>query len=167
MQTISDLKMLLLQIIEDSFQQEPNIQATQQMGVNISNAVKKDGVVIIQNQNLEIYARIMPLMVKALRTCDILEAQQKTIVIEKKELPPPEPILLPEETDTDPIEDCCSWFFENNIKYTDMLDLMKKRYLDYVVGKTATKKEAAQRLDIGATYLSKLTKSQPVVGNGD
>jgi hypothetical protein len=34
------------------------VHATQQMGVNMSNAVKREGVVIIQNQNVEVYARI-------------------------------------------------------------------------------------------------------------
>jgi hypothetical protein len=34
------------------------VHATQQMGVNMSNAVKREGVVIIQNQNIEVYARI-------------------------------------------------------------------------------------------------------------
>jgi hypothetical protein len=38
--------------------QNGDVHATQQMGVNMSNAVKREGGVIIQNQNIEVYARI-------------------------------------------------------------------------------------------------------------
>jgi hypothetical protein len=151
MQTASDLKLVLLQILEDIFQDNTNIQATQQMGVQLSNAVKREGVVIIQNQNVEIFSKMMPLMVKALKICDNLE--RPAIVLEEvKKLPPPIDI------DIDPIDDCCNWLYENNFKWSAMQDLMKARYLEFVTGKFKTKIEAAKWLGVGSTYLCKLTK---------
>ena len=54
MQMIAELKTLLLEMLESAFQ-NGEVHATQQMGVNMSNAVKREGVVIIQNQNVEVY----------------------------------------------------------------------------------------------------------------
>ena len=54
---IAELKTLLLEILESAFQ-NGDVHATQQMGVNMTNAVKREGVVIIQNQNIEVHARI-------------------------------------------------------------------------------------------------------------
>jgi hypothetical protein len=50
-------------MLESAFQ-NGDVHATQQMGVNMSNAVKREGVVIIQNQNVEVLARIIPSMVR-------------------------------------------------------------------------------------------------------
>lgn len=154
MQTASDLKLVLLQILEDIFQDNSNIQATQQMGVQLSNAVKREGVVIIQNQNIEIFSKMMPLMVKAIKICDALES--RTIVIEEvKKLP--EPIDM---NSIDPVGDCCNWLYENRFKWISMQDLMKARYLEFVMDKFKTKIEAAKWLGVGSTYLCKLSKKE-------
>jgi hypothetical protein len=158
MQTISEIKMLLLEILESAFQ-NGDVHATQQMGVNMSNAVKREGVVIIQNQNVEVYSRIMPLMVKTLKLCDAVESgwrSQAAIGLEpqQKQLPPPA-----DDDDTDPIEACCSWLYDNHIQWQDMQDLMKARYLEYVIGRFKTKTEAAKWLGVGSTYLCKLSKT--------
>ena len=158
MQAIADLKTLVLEMLEGAFQ-GGEVQATQQMGVNMSNAVKREGVVIIQNQNVEVYARIMPSMVKMLKLCDALEAGWRNQAVidlkpQQKELPPPV-----DDDDTDPIDACCSWLYDNHIKWQDMQDLMKARYLEYVVGRFRTKTEAARWLGVGSTYLCKLTKT--------
>jgi len=160
MQTIAEIKMLLLEILESAFQ-NGDVHATQQMGVNMSNSVKREGVVIIQNQNVEVYSRIMPLMVKTLKLCDAVEScgrRQAPIELppQQKQLPPPA-----EDDDTDPIEACCSWLYENHVTWQDMQDLMKARYLEYVIGRFKTKTEAAKRLGVGSTYLCKLSKTTP------
>jgi hypothetical protein len=158
MEAIADLKALVLEMLEGAFQ-SGDVQATQQMGVNMSNAVKREGVVIIQNQNVEVYARIMPSMVKMLKLCDALESNwhsQAVIEIEpqQKELPPPA-----DDEDTDPIEACCAWLYENHINWQDMQELVKARYLEYVMGRFRTKNEAAKWLGVGSTYLCKLSKT--------
>jgi hypothetical protein len=158
MQAIADLKALVLEMLEGAFQ-GGDVHATQQMGVNMSNAVKREGVVIIQNQNVEVYARIMPSMVKMLRLCDALEASwrsQNVLELEPQQEQLPSPA---DEDDIDPIEACCGWFYENHINWQDMQDLMKARYLGYVIGRFRTKTEAAKWLGVGSTYLSKLSKA--------
>jgi hypothetical protein len=152
MNSVAAIKDLVLQMMESAFQ-APDINATQQMGVNMSNAVKREGVVIIQNQNVEVLGRLMPQMIKVLKICDSIP----TIDITPRALPPP-----PIEIDDDPIEACCQWMFENNINWDDMQDLIKDRYLKYVVSKFKTKTEAAKMLGVGATYLCKLTKPKEV-----
>ena len=158
MQMIAELKMLLLEILESAFQ-NGDVHATQQMGVNMSNAVKREGVVIIQNQNVEVLARIMPSMVKTLKLCDAMESSwrsQAAIELEpqQKQLPPPG-----NYDDTDPIDACCSWLFENTFNWQDMQDLIKARYLEYVISRFKTKTEAAKWLGVGSTYLCKLSKT--------
>lgn len=158
MQMLAELKALVLEIMESAFQ-GGDVHATQQMGINMSNAVKREGVVIIQNQNVEVYARIMPSMVKMLRLCDALESSwhnriEVTVAPHQKQLPPPA-----EADDADPIDACCSWMFENRVKWQDMQDLMKSRYLEYVIDRSKTKTEAAKWLGVGSTYLCRLSKT--------
>jgi hypothetical protein len=158
MQAIADLKALLLEILESAFK-NGDVHATQQMGVNMSNAVKREGVVIIQNQNVEVFARIMPSMVKTLKLCDAIESNWRTLAAielepQQKQLPPPM-----DDDDTDPIDACCSWLYENRINWQGMQDLMKARYLEYVIGRFKTKTEAAKWLGVGSTYLCKLSKT--------
>ena len=158
MQAIADLKALLLEILESAFQ-NGDVHATQQMGVNMSNAVKREGVVIIQNQNVEVLARIMPTMVKTLKLCDAMESSWRShaaieLEPQQKQLPPPV-----NDDDTDPIETCCSWLYENHINWQNMEDLMKARYLEYVISRFKTKTAAAKWLGVGSTYLCKLSKT--------
>jgi hypothetical protein len=158
MHLVAELKKALLEILESAFQ-SGDVHATQQMGVNMSNAVKREGVVIIQNQNVEVYARIMPSMVKMLKLCDALESSwrsQNVIELEpqQRQLSPPT-----DDDDTDPILACCAWMYENHINWQDMQDLMKARYLEYVIRRFRTKTEAAKWLGVGSTYLCKLSKT--------
>ena len=158
MQAIMELKALVLDMLEGAFQGS-DINAHQQMGVNMSNAVKREGVVIIQNQNVEVYARIMPSMVKMLKLCDALEESWRSQAKvaqdpQRRQLPAPA-----EEVDADPIDACCSWLYENHVGWQGMQDLMKARYLEYVIARFRTKTEAAKWLGVGTTYLSKLSKT--------
>jgi hypothetical protein len=158
MQMVAELKALILEIMESAFQ-GGDVHATQQMGINMSNAVKREGVVIIQNQNVEVYARIMPSMVKMLKLCDAMESSWRnqieiTVDAHQKELPPPA-----KDDDADPIDACCSWLFENHVKWQDMQDLMKARYLEYVIERSKTKTDAAKWLGVGNTYLCRLSKT--------
>jgi hypothetical protein len=158
MQAIVELKALILDMLEGAFQGS-DVNATQQMGVNMSNAVKREGVVIIQNQNVEVYARIMPSMVKMLKLCDALEVSSRS-QIEVVQDPQHRQIPAPAaKVDADPIDACCSWLYENHVGWQDMQDLMKTRYLEYVITRFRTKTEAAKWLGVGSTYLSKLSKT--------
>jgi len=144
----------MLEMLSQAFQPS-DVQANQQMGINLSNAVKRDGgVVIVQNQNVEVYARIVPTMVKVLQALDDLE--------EPLQLPPvalqlPAPTI---EEDEDPIDACCAFMFEQRIPWKPMQELMQARYLEYVTGRFKTKTEAAKMLEVGSTYLCKLTNKK-------
>jgi hypothetical protein len=160
MHTMAELKVVLLEILESAFQ-SGEVHATQQMGVNVSNAVKREGVVIIQNQNVEVYARIMPSMVRALKLCDAMESSWRNRIQIEVDTPPQQLPSAVAEDDSDPIEACCSWLFENQFKWQDMQELMKTRYMEYVLGQFKTKTDAAKWLGIGSTYLCKLSKAAP------
>jgi hypothetical protein len=154
MQTAAQLKELVLDMMESAFQ-SGDVKAVQQMGVSLSTAVKREGVTIIQNQHVEVMARLMPLMIKALKVCDDLDVPTRSsasVQIEPagecRRTPGPAP---------DPIEDCCSWLYENRIGWQQMQELMRARYLEHVTSRFRTKKEAARWLGVGNTYLSKLT----------
>lgn len=160
MQTLTDLKMLLLEIMESAFQ-GGDVHATQQMGVNVSSAMKREGMVIIQNQNVEVYARIMPSMVKALKLCDAIESGSRSAMEIKADPPLRQLPSSSREAHPDPMEACCAWMFENQVGWQDMQDLMRARYLEYVTGQFKTKTDAAKWLGVGSTYLCKLSKTVP------
>jgi hypothetical protein len=160
MQTVSDLKILLMEIMESAFQ-GGDVQATQQMGVSVSNAMKREGMVIIQNQNVEVYARIMPSMIKALKLCDAMESSSRN-QIEIRVDPQPRPLASTAAVaGPDPVEACCAWLYANRINWQDMQDLMRARYLEHVIGQFKTKTDAAKWLGVGSTYLCKLSKTVP------
>jgi hypothetical protein len=146
----NEMKSILLEILEMAFQ-APDINATQQLGVQLSNAVKRDGVVIIQNQNVEVYAKIMPSMVKALRLCDSFEViNHEPLQIENVKV----------EDAREPITLICEWFFNNNYKWEAMQDFMRLSYINYVISQFNTKRESAEFLGIGPTYLSKISAKE-------
>jgi len=153
---ITDLKQLLFSILESAYE-TPDITATQQMGVQMSNSVKEKGVVIIQNQNVEVYARIVPAVVKAIKMCDMIQQEQTHLISYQ---PGPIVEIAPhfEDKEVDPIRACCKQLYDSETKWQDMQDIMKKHYLEYVIGKFHTKAAAAKWLGVGQTYLSKLTK---------
>lgn len=146
----TQLKTILFELLENTIAPTPlDIAATQQLGVNLSNGIKRDGVVIVQNQNVEIYSRVVPSVIKALKLCDsfpVIEAIQQ-----------PLQIVASVDADTDPIDECCAWLYENSVGWEDMQDLMKARYAEFVIGRKGTKSEAAKMLKIQPSYLSKIT----------
>ena len=148
------MKAILLEILEQAFQ-PADVTATQQMGVNMTNAVKRDGVVIIQNQNVEVYARIMPAMVRALRLCDSFEpavaiAYEPLQIVRSETKGNPEGCL-------DPLETACEWMLKRGDKWKDAQTAFINQYLKCVIAHFKTKREAAEFLGVGPTYLSKMT----------
>ena len=145
---MNEMKELLLEILENVFK-APDVTATQQMGVQLSNATKREGVVIIQNQNVEVLSHIVPLITKGLRLCD-----QEPILITQE---PKEEILEITEAKT-PVRDYCQYLYDLNTNWEEMQTFTKDAYLSFVIEKYTTKAAAAKFLGMGSTYLSKLTK---------
>ena len=143
------MKELLLEILENVFK-APDVTATQQMGVSLSNSLKKEGVVIIQNQNVEVLSHIVPLITKGLRLCDepILITQES-----KEEIPQ----ITEAKT---PVIDYCRYLYELNTNWEDMQTFTKDAYLSFVIEKYTTKTAAAKFLGVGPAYLSKLTSEK-------
>lgn len=168
---IASLKSTLFEVLEAGVQQDPEITATQQLGVQLTNSVKRDGVTIIQNQNVQVMSKIVPLMVKALKYCERIESSYgqflqarvsaDTEVIEVSQPQDKLVYTVQDESveDDDPIENCCQDFFEREVQWEDFQDEMKQRYLAYVSKQFQTKKAAARWLNIGATYMSKLSSA--------
>jgi hypothetical protein len=106
----------------------------------------------------------MPTMVKALRLCDALESNGRNQIEVRVDAQPRQlPSAAALDADSDPVETCCSWLFENQVTWQDMQDLMRARYLEYVIGQFKTKTDAAKWLGVGSTYLCKLSKTVPHV----
>lgn len=150
-QSATALKALMLDMLEQICHQPgSDISATQQMGVNLTNAVKREGVVIIQNQNVEVLYHIIPRITQAIRLCD-------SMVLNVSAIAPPEPLQIEVQTEKDPIRACCSYLFDRGTTWESMQSLLKQRYLAFIMDQFKTKVEAASFLGIGGPYLSKLT----------
>jgi hypothetical protein len=160
MDAITGLKSLLLDLMGSVFENNGDITATQQMGVQLSNGIKKDGVVIIQNQNFEIYGRIVPKLVEAIRRCDAL--QNSWDHDSTPEIEPPTPAIeykpSPSEI-TDPIQECCRHLYVSGVDWADMQQIMRKRYVLYAVSVCGTQVKAATALKMQTSYLNKLLRS--------
>ena len=144
---MNEMKELLLEILENVFK-APDVTATQQMGVSLSNSLKREGVVIIQNQNVEVLSHIVPLITKGLRLCDPVLITQE----------PKEEILQIESLS--PLEDVCHYFYQRETKWQDMQTAMRDAYMSYVLSRFPTKAAVAKFLGVGPTYLSKLTSEK-------
>jgi len=144
---MNEMKELLLEILENVFK-APDVTATQQMGVQLSTAVKREGIVIIQNQNVEVLSHIVPLITKGLRLCD------EPIMITQE---PKQEILQITEAKT-PVIDYCRYLYDLNTNWEEMQTFTRDAYLSFVIEKYTTKTAAAKFLGIGPTYLSKLSK---------
>ena len=142
-----EIRSILFDILEQAFQ-PPDVSATQQMGVQLSNAVKREDVVIIQNQNVEVYARIVPSILRAIRLCD-----QPDVINH-------EPLQIEASTDEDPVYSYCESMFKRQLTWENLHRLTKSAYIDYVLSQYTTKAAAAQFLGMGPTYLSKITNER-------
>ena len=134
---MNEIRELFLEILDNVF--KTDITATQQMGVSLSNSMKKDGVVIIQNQNVEVLSHIVPLITKGIRLC---ENTPKTEILEITQ---------------NPLDSICQYFYDRHTDWQGMQQTMKDAYMSYVLQKYTTKSAAAKFLGVGPTYLSKLT----------
>jgi len=150
-----EMREILLSILSACYS-TPDVAATQQLGVQLSNAVKRDGVVIIQNQSVEVYSRIIPPLVDALRLCDKLSFP----IIQIDPQPPLQIEAQAPEPTSDILDRACRWLYENAYRWEAAQDAFKDHYLGYVVGRFKTKAEAAEFLGIGPTYLSKMTRRE-------
>ena len=127
---MDEMKELLLEILENVFK-APDVTATQQMGVQLSNATKREGVVIIQNQNVEVLSHIVPLITKGLRLCD------EPIMITQE---PKQEILQITKAKT-PVIDYCRYLYDLNTNWEDMQTFTKDAYISFVIENTQQRRQ--------------------------
>jgi hypothetical protein len=150
-QSLSAIKEILFDLLSDSVKDTSNVTAQQNLGVQLSNAVKKEGVVIIQNQNVEVLNVIIPKVIQALRIIDSVN-----------QLPDCGPVVIEHEPESfmDVETAYLEHMFKNNWKWDMVFATFKMAYVKHVVNHFETQKDAADHLGIQASYLSKLLKEK-------
>lgn len=122
---------------------DPNI--TQNMGVAMSNAFKKGGVVNVISQNIVIQ-KVCPKIVDLLQFADQLEHEQA--VIEVKQI----------EYTEDPIERCCEHLFDEDMTWKEFRKVMKERYFNHVNSRWHSSAKAALFLDVSVSLFNQTLK---------
>lgn len=152
MNKIKDIKeklyeLMLVAVNSDS--ENGDTKISQKLGIAMTNAVAKGGVINLINQNIS-FQKVIPKIVEIVREVDRLEYEEvelisKTPLIEFKEVK-----ALP-----DPVEDCCKFFYEQRFQWKEFRDTMRMRYMDYVRKQCKTNQEAARFLNVHNSYVTK------------
>ena len=152
MNKIKDIKeklyeLMLVAVNSDS--ENGDTKISQKLGIAMTNAVAKGGVINLINQNIS-FQKVIPKIVEIVREVDRLEYEEvelisKTPLIEFKEAK-----ALP-----DPVEDCCKFFYEQRFQWKEFRDTMRMRYMDYVRKQCKTNQEAARFLNVHNSYVTK------------
>lgn len=163
--TVRDLKPIIYEIIKAATCSNDNaISATQNLGVNISNSMKKDGVNIIQLQNVN-GESIIPRLIDALQLIDKLEFDNPPILLnpdtqlknisyrlDALECKPSQSDIQPEIIECKPPESIVDAFIkyidENGFNLRDAVDLIKCTYYDFLSEKLLSKDDALKKMGI-------------------
>lgn len=162
--TVSNLKPVLYELLTNACMQDSGAsgEITQNLGVSLTNAVKREGVNIIQIQNVKLDS-IVPQIVVALKMVDQL-VQREAITVKQIEMKEEEVEAkaiehVPKDVDddTDPIEELCDFMYEQKMNWNKVSDLIKVRYVEFLKGKVGNTKKAMEFLEVSATsyYLAK------------
>jgi len=198
---VGELKDHLYQILQDTNapppaeQSDKKVSLRQDLGVNLSPTIKKDGVNIIQLQSVD-NRHLTVNVIEALKTLDSLHEvlltgqckirpakmleYEKEVNGLKQQLKDAETKLLEydgdvqdaefEESGEQPvsgvtIESLFGEIFQQGTTWSDFQDLMKKKYAEVALSQTTTIREAAQILDLQPSYFSTILKKLGI-GNG-
>jgi hypothetical protein len=181
--TVSSLKPLLYEMLITATGKGNNgsqLDLNQSLGVNLSNAVRKDGVNIIQIQNANLES-IVPGIVDILQIVDKLEMKYSPLLDADRQLnnlnhrltqielkrPPEvidvvakevkeeeevkEEVKVEDEEDIDPIEELVDFAYEQQFDWNTISDLMKVRYVEFLKRKLGTTSKAVEFLKISVT----------------
>lgn len=152
MNKIKDIKEQLYELMLiacDSVPDNGDTKVSQNLGIAMSNAVKKGGVVNIISQNIT-FQKVIPKIVEIVKGVDELEYaeveyQEQVLQIEHKKV----------EALPDPVEECCKFFYEQRFQWKEFRDTMRMRYMDYVRKQCKTNQEAARFLNVHNSYVTK------------
>jgi hypothetical protein len=155
--SLMDLKTVLYDMLttltKNDTEGDP-VAITQQLGIQMSKAVQRDGVNVIQLQNVHL-SRIVPHLIDGMKLIDSIALGTPQEVIELKQIEH----VVEEEEDDDPIDSCCKFMYDQGIKWKEMQELMKARYAEFVRGEFDHGSEAADFLGIQRTYYSKVLRA--------
>lgn len=140
-------KLYDIMVAASAFEEGGDSHISQNMGVAMTAAVRKGGVVNVISQSIAI-SKVYPKMIDLLRFADQLEQDES--VIEVKQI----------EHIEDPVERCCQYFYENEIEWREFRDIMRIRYIDYVRRQSKTNAEAAKFLNVHNSYVTKHLKME-------
>lgn len=165
------LRNSLYQLLEAATQEEGNgdnsVQAHQALGVQLTNAMRKDGVNIIQMQNIKAIGRITSTTVQALRELDQLEAQDAEIIIRHAEvpaLPDAEPAQLEYNP---PLEDALSYICRAmlgaGLDIKGIVKVIRYGAAMEAVALLGSNTSAAKALGVNTGYVSVLKRERPAV----
>lgn len=134
---------LLLSACNSDTEVNEDINISQKLGVAMTNAVRKGGVVNIISQSITVH-KVIPKIIEIIKDVDELEeapcATVETLRIEHL---------------NDPVEDCCEYFFDKRATWKEFRETTKKRYFDYARSKSRSNTEAARILNVSASMVTK------------
>lgn len=138
-----EIRQKLYDILTADDEDRPSpINATQNMGVAMSNAIKKEGVTIIQMQNV-VSKTIIHHVTEALRLLDTMELEQRIIEVEEAEVDE-----VPQIEDTRAtVEDFFNVAIDSGLSLDDLCKRIGGMYLLAMLDRYA-EGEARRRLKI-------------------
>lgn len=122
-----------------------NTNVTQNMGIAMTAAVRKGGVVNVISQNVVIQ-KVCPKVIDLLQFADKLELEDRTIEVQQI------------EHVKDPIEKCCDHFFEMRADWSTLRDSLKLRYFEYVRSRSRSNEQAGDFLKVSTSMVSKIMR---------
>jgi hypothetical protein len=169
--SLMDLKAVLYDMLTAVTQNGENAnpaKVTQQLGIQMSKAVQKDGINVIQLQNIHLNT-VIPHLIEGMKLIDELQLtmrrdeiiEMKQIEMKQIEMKPIE--MKPEEVEElDAIDAACKFLHNQSIGWKEMQELMRTRYAMYIRTQFETYKEGADFLGLQRTYFSKILKPPKV-----
>ena len=130
-----------------------DISLNQRMGINLSTAIKRDGVNIIQMPIQSVVnKRITCNLVEALRVIDSIKDDEDKRLIAKET----QKSLLLTEGNNSPVKECMRYLAGKELSFKAVGEMMKKEYAKEIVEQSESQTEAAGKLQIHKTYLSSI-----------
>jgi hypothetical protein len=151
--------------VHDDDNEDQKVLANQIMGINMTKAVQRDGVNILQLQNIKAIGKVTNHAVRALQELDALEIGYREEV--------QTPLLLPEPEDNDnhsPIErvmEVCDMLMDDGFNMSDMTKIIR-----YCAAKAAVRKhqqadKAAKALSVTVNYIHALKRKPKFLSDED
>lgn len=180
---VFELKNTLYETLEiEPEKDERGVTLDQRLGVSITNAIKKDGVNIIQLQSNVDNRRVTHNIIRALKIVDNLHTsllagtkrfepakeigyQNQIRELEHKVTNLQPPVVEITRVDEYIASDVVDWYFESGISLHDFLVTMKKKFVEIALRKFKTDKEAAERLGVKNTTMPGMKKRLGVTRN--